>query len=30
MSGLELGLHDRSCDHADSGHLGQGEGQDKV
>ena len=29
-SGLELGLHDRSCDHADSRHLGEGESEDKV
>ena len=30
LSGLELGLHDRSCDHADSRHLGEGQSEDKV
>ena len=30
LSGLELGLHDRSCDHADSRHPGEGQSEDKV
>ena len=30
LSGLELGLHNRSCDHADSRHIGEGQSEDKV